>query len=89
MSSARPGGREGSFVRLTALENGCLFLEAEGAHAVRRHGAERTVERLRIALCRCGSSGSKPYCDATHSAVGFVAARAELEPVVCEERTDA
>ncbi len=27
----------------------------------------------RVALCRCGQSANKPYCDGTHSTVGFEA----------------
>ena len=27
-----------------------------------------------IALCRCGGSTTKPFCDGTHSATGFEAA---------------
>jgi CDGSH-type Zn-finger protein len=37
-------------------------------------GNEITVDRRTIALCRCGRSRQKPFCDGTHKAVGWRAA---------------
>jgi CDGSH-type Zn-finger protein len=30
-----------------------------------------TWSGTRVALCRCGESSNKPFCDGTHALVGF------------------
>lgn len=36
-------------------------------------GNPHTVESANIALCRCGGSQTKPFCDGTHKTNGFCA----------------
>ena len=36
-------------------------------------GNHYTVEGANIALCRCGGSQTKPFCDGTHKTNGFIA----------------
>ena len=49
--------------------NGPLFLRGD----IRMVDARGNVTRqaTRIALCRCGGSSNKPYCDGTHRRNGF------------------
>jgi len=58
--------------------NGPYLLEGDDVKVVDWNGAEYHVERRPIALCRCGGSTKKPFCDGTHSKAGFQAAEAAI-----------
>src|SRR5437870_4770638 len=58
--------------KITASENGPYLIETGGRPVVvRRRGGEEVVERAVIALCRCGQSSNKPFCDGTHKVAEF------------------
>lgn len=44
-----------------------------GPVAVQSADGETTFTATRAALCRCGQSTNKPFCDGTHGKVGFTA----------------
>lgn len=57
----------GSVVTLTAAPNGPLLVG--GPLTVRSANGEASCYGTRGALCRCGGSSKKPYCDGTHKAM--------------------
>ncbi len=44
--------------------------DSEGGSESWKHGKPYKTQET-CALCRCGQSGNKPFCDGTHSRVGF------------------
>ena len=62
-------------VTIRPTKNGPLIVEGP-VELFDADGNKVTVDKPRIALCRCGASSNKPFCDGTHSAIGFQAAEA-------------
>ena len=60
--------------KITVRQNGNLLVEGDDVTLVDWNGKEYTVPKRPFALCRCGASTRKPFCDGTHSRVGFAAA---------------
>jgi hypothetical protein len=51
------------------IPNGPLYIR--GQVEVRTLAGALVRADTRMALCRCGASGNKPFCDNSHRAVGF------------------
>ena len=64
-------------VEIKANQNGPLIIAGTAAY-VGPNGQEQTTPGSAIALCRCGQSANKPFCDGTHRKVGFEAAKLVL-----------
>jgi CDGSH-type Zn-finger protein len=57
-------------LRIRATEDGPFVVE--GPVTIEAGDAD-TISGHRGALCRCGASDSKPFCDGSHSEIGFEA----------------
>ena len=60
-------------VRITATKNGPYKVEGP-IELFYENDAIATSDRPAVFLCRCGASSKKPFCDGTHSKIGFQAA---------------
>jgi len=75
-----------SNMSITATENGPLSFKGP-FRLVDADGTEYDIgERKRVALCRCGGSTTKPFCDGTHSRIGFEAAERAVAASEGEQR---
>ena len=65
-------------VTITARPNGPLRVEGP-IRLIDVDGTEINLEgKPAVSLCRCGASTKKPFCDGTHSKIGFQAAEAAV-----------
>jgi CDGSH-type Zn-finger protein len=68
-------GRE-PWASITACPDGPLLVRGD-VEVLLASGEPAPRRRSTVALCRCGASGLKPYCDGSHKVIGF---RTEDEP---------
>lgn len=57
-------------VRITPYRNGPLLVRGDFVLAD-QEGNEIERGRRVVALCRCGRSKIRPFCDGTHKLIGF------------------
>ena len=70
---------QGAGATITPYRDGPLIVRGD-FRLVDQDGAEIDPGRDTIALCRCGKSGIKPFCDGTHKRSGFSAPSAPSRP---------
>lgn len=54
---------------LRLMDNGPILVEGE--YEVYSIANQRVNSKKNVAFCRCGQSGTKPFCDGAHKEVGF------------------
>lgn len=65
--------------KITPYRNGPYLVRGPFA-IVDQEGNEIEVKRRVVALCRCGRSQARPFCDGTHKAAGFRAESGTSSP---------
>ena len=65
-------------VVITPLDNG-PYLVRGPVTIVDAEGGKFEVRKETVALCRCGGSTTKPFCDGTHSKIAFAAANRAVQ----------
>jgi CDGSH-type Zn-finger protein len=68
-------------ITIRLRENGPLVIQGN-VKIVDHQGNEFAIPpgKDTIALCRCGQSKRKPFCDGTHKACNFMAAELAVQP---------
>ena len=64
---------------ITPYRDGPLLVRGD-FRLVDQDGVEIDPGRRTVALCRCGRSAIKPFCDGTHKRAGFTATSAPRRP---------
>lgn len=59
----------GGTLQIRAVKNGPLIFS--GNVTMRAGAGRKSWQGNKAALCRCGASGNKPFCDNQHKAIGF------------------
>ena len=61
-------------------QNGSLRVEGDDVRLVDWNDAEYQIPKRPFALCRCGGSANKPFCDGSHKRLEFQASEAATPP---------
>ena len=72
-------------VTIKVRQNGSLLVDGDDVTLVDWNGQPYAIAKRPFALCRCGASTRKPFCDGTHSRIGFAAAEAAVGPAAADK----
>ena len=69
-------------IKAVVIEKGPLMVSGDLSTLEIVDGAGQPIDisgKDKLFLCRCGGSVNKPFCDGTHSKIGFQAAEAAVQ----------
>ena len=69
-------------IKTVALKNGPYMVTGDLSELELMDAAGNRYDlsgKEKVALCRCGASVKKPFCDGQHSKIGFQAAEAAVK----------
>jgi CDGSH-type Zn-finger protein len=56
---------------IKVVPSGPYIVDGEDVVVIGRDGKARPIANRPIALCRCGATESEPFCDGSHTKIGF------------------
>jgi len=62
-------GASGEMLRVEIQPNGPILIKT--SCSIRHSTGLEEINKATTALCRCGASANKPYCDGSHNKIGF------------------
>jgi CDGSH-type Zn-finger protein len=74
-------------VRITPYRDGPLLVRGPFLFTD-QDGNSIRVDRTTVALCRCGKSRIRPFCDGTHKVIGFSAPSGVEDRITKGSRAD-
>lgn len=68
---SEPNAQQENIIHLEPSTNGPLMVKGE--FLIIHADGRREFREKNTALCRCGASENKPFCDGSHKRIGFIA----------------
>ncbi len=66
-------------MKIRFRENASIAIDLPEGTEFLLNGKKTRLERAKLALCRCGVSSNKPFCDGSHRLEGFEAGAGSIE----------